>query len=87
MSFRINPKSSVIWSYLGTACLFGRLIFDGTHLGSANSAVIFCLFCILDYDIVLEVLEKLKEYAPYESSVFDLIGNIYKRLNRHDRAV
>jgi anaphase-promoting complex subunit 3 len=97
-----------------------------------STAVIFCLFCILDYEIMLllisqrseealavmekailadkknllpmyqkanilmglerfdealEVLEELKEYAPYESSVFALMGNIYKRRNMHERAM
>ncbi|GAU36090.1 hypothetical protein TSUD_277010 [Trifolium subterraneum] len=39
------------------------------------------------FDEALEVLEELKEYAPYESSVFALMGNIYKRRNMHERAM
>ncbi|MCH85546.1 cell division cycle protein 27-like, partial [Trifolium medium] len=44
---------------------------------------------LISSGIVLEILEELKEYAPYESSVFTLIGNIYiyKRRNMHERAM
>lgn len=39
------------------------------------------------FDEALEVLEELKEYAPRESSVFALMGNIYRRRNMHDKAM
>ena len=39
------------------------------------------------YDEALEVLEQLKEFAPRESSVYALMGRIYKRANLHDRAM
>lgn len=39
------------------------------------------------FDEALEVLEELKEYAPRESSVFALLGNIYRRRNMHDKAM
>ena len=35
----------------------------------------------------LEVLEELKDYAPRESSVYALMGKIYKRCNMHDKAM
>lgn len=38
-------------------------------------------------DGALEVLEELKEYAPRESSVYALMGRIYKRLNMYDKAM
>ncbi|PKI38223.1 hypothetical protein CRG98_041393 [Punica granatum] len=39
------------------------------------------------FDEALEVLEELKEYAPRESSVYALMGMIYKRLNMNDKAM
>lgn len=38
-------------------------------------------------DGALEVLEELKEYAPRESSVYALMGRIYKRRNMYDQAM
>lgn len=40
-----------------------------------------------NFDGALEVLEDLKEYAPRESSVYALMGKIYKRRNMHDQAM
>ncbi|MCI24969.1 cell division cycle protein 27-like, partial [Trifolium medium] len=52
---------------------------------------------LLDYEIMRLLISQrseealamslLKEYAPYESSVFALMGNIYKRRNMHERAM
>lgn len=39
------------------------------------------------FDEALELLEELKEYAPRESSVYALMGNIYRRRNMHERAM
>lgn len=39
------------------------------------------------FDEALEVLEELKEYAPRESSVYALMGKIYKRRNMHQKAM
>lgn len=38
-------------------------------------------------DGALAVLEELKEYAPRESSVYALMGSIYKRQNVFDKAM
>lgn len=38
-------------------------------------------------DEALQVLEELKEYAPHESSVYSLMGSIYKHQNMHDKAM
>jgi anaphase-promoting complex subunit 3 len=38
------------------------------------------------FEEAVEVLDELKEYAPFEISVFALKGIIYKRRNMHDRA-
>lgn len=39
------------------------------------------------YHDALEVLEQLKEVAPRESSVFFLMGKIYKRLDLPEKAM
>lgn len=39
------------------------------------------------FDEALGVLEELKEYAPGESSVYALMGKIYKRHNMHEKAM
>ena len=45
------------------------------------------LVSLENFDEALEVLEELKEYIPRESSVFALMGNIYKRHNMHEKAM
>lgn len=35
----------------------------------------------------LNNLEQLKEFAPRESSIYALMGKIYKRLNMHEKAM
>lgn len=39
------------------------------------------------FDEALEALEELKEYAPRESSIYALMGKIYKQRNMHDKAM
>ena len=39
------------------------------------------------FDEALQVLEELKEYAPRESSVYALMGKIYKRRYMHEKAM
>jgi anaphase-promoting complex subunit 3 len=45
------------------------------------------LVSLENFDEALQVLEELKEYIPSESSVFALMGNIYKRRNMHEKAM
>lgn len=45
------------------------------------------LMSLENFDEALEVLDELKEYAPRESSVYALMGKIYKRRNMHERAM
>lgn len=40
-----------------------------------------------DFNGALKVLEELKEYAPRESSVYALMGKIYKRRLMYDKAM
>lgn len=45
------------------------------------------LMSLENFDEALEILEELKEYAPRESSVYALMGKIYKRRNMHEKAM
>lgn len=45
------------------------------------------LISLEKFDEALDVLEELKECAPRESSVYALMGNIYRRRNMHERAM
>ncbi|XP_071722429.1 cell division cycle protein 27 homolog B [Rutidosis leptorrhynchoides] len=98
MAYQINPRSSVIMSYLGTALhalqrneeaiemMEKAIITDKKNtLPMFQKASIFASLERLDE--ALEVLEELKEYAPSESSVYALMGRIYKRRNMHERAM
>ncbi|KAI5667806.1 hypothetical protein M9H77_17659 [Catharanthus roseus] len=98
MAFQINPRSSVIMSYLGTA--LHALKKDKEALEMIERAIIAdrknplplyqkanILLSMDNLDGALEVLEELKEYAPRESSVYALMGRIYKRLNMYDKAM
>ncbi|XP_042496293.1 cell division cycle protein 27 homolog B-like isoform X2 [Macadamia integrifolia] len=97
-AFQINPRSSVIMCYLGTAShalkrseealrmMEKAILADGKNpLPMYQKASI--LYSLEKLDEALKVLEELKEYAPRESSVYALMGKIYKRLNMHDRAM
>lgn len=45
------------------------------------------LVSLENLDEALEALEELKEFAPRESSIYALMGKIYKRSNMHDKAM
>ncbi|XP_059432667.1 cell division cycle protein 27 homolog B [Corylus avellana] len=98
MAFQINPCSSVIMCYLGTA--LHALKRDDEALVIMENAILAdkknplpmyqkanILVSLENFDQALEVLEELKEYIPRESSVFALMGNIYKRRNMHEKAM
>ncbi|XP_044472496.1 cell division cycle protein 27 homolog B-like isoform X2 [Mangifera indica] len=98
MAFQINPRSSVIMSYLGTALhalkrskeaievMEKAILADKKNpLPMYQKANI--LASLENFEEALEVLEELKEYAPRESSVYALMGKIYKRHNMHDKAL
>ncbi|KAI9192658.1 hypothetical protein LWI28_026160 [Acer negundo] len=98
MAFQINPRSSVIMSYLGTALhalqrseeaiemMEKAILADKKNpLPMYQKANI--LVSLENFDEALEVLEELKEYAPRESSVYALMGKIYKRCNIHEKAM
>ncbi|KAK6139553.1 hypothetical protein DH2020_026699 [Rehmannia glutinosa] len=98
MAFQINPLSSVIMSYLGTA--LHALKRNNEALEMMERAVLAdkknplplyqkanILVSMENLDGALAVLEELKEYAPCESSVYALMGSIYKRRNMYDKAM
>lgn len=45
------------------------------------------LLGLMKYEEALDELERLKEIAPHESSMYALMGKIYKQLNILDKAV
>ncbi|KAL9440705.1 hypothetical protein AB3S75_019386 [Citrus x aurantiifolia] len=98
MAFQINPHSSVIMSYLGTA--MHALKRSGEAIEMMEKAILAdkknplpmyqkanILLSLEKFDEALEVLEELKEYAPRESGVYALMGKIYKRRNMHEKAM
>ncbi|KAK7340772.1 hypothetical protein VNO77_21485 [Canavalia gladiata] len=98
MAFQINPRSSVIMSYLGTALHALKrseealVVMEKAILADKKNPLPMyqkanVLMSLEKFDEALEVLEELKEYAPRESSVYALMGKIYKRRNMHERAM
>ncbi|XP_011048324.1 PREDICTED: cell division cycle protein 27 homolog B isoform X2 [Populus euphratica] len=98
MAFQINPCSSVIMSYLGTALhalkrneealeMMERAILADKKNPLPMYQKANILVSLESFGEALEVLKELKEYAPRESSVYALMGRIYKRRNIHDEAM
>ncbi|ESW11331.2 hypothetical protein PHAVU_008G021500 [Phaseolus vulgaris] len=98
MAFQINQRSSVIMSYLGTALHALKrseealMIMEKAILADKKNPLPMyqkanILLSLEKFEEALEVLEELKEYAPRESSVYALMGRIYKRRNMHERAM
>lgn len=97
-AFQINPHSSVIMSYLGTS--LHSLKRNAEALRMMEKAIIAdkknplpmyqkanILVSLEDLDGALEDLEELKEYVPHESSVYALMGKIYKHRRMYDHAM
>ncbi|CAM8977687.1 unnamed protein product [Rhodiola kirilowii] len=98
MAYQIHPRSSVIMSYLGTALHALQksaealeMMDKAVEADKKNPLPMYqkanILVSMEYYEEALQVLEELKEYAPRESSVYALMGRIYKRLNMHDKAM
>lgn len=98
MAYQINPCSSVIMSYLGTA--LHALKRTEEALETMDKAILAdkknplpmyqkatILMSLEKYDEALEILQELKEYAPRETSIYALMGRIYKRRNMYDKAM
>ncbi|CAA7408019.1 unnamed protein product [Spirodela intermedia] len=97
-AFRINPRSSVLMCYLGMALHSLKRYKDALEMmeraivaDAKNPLPMYqkanILVSLERYDEALRVLDQLKEFAPRESSVYALMGKIYKRGNMHDRAM
>ncbi|XP_071696842.1 cell division cycle protein 27 homolog B-like isoform X2 [Rutidosis leptorrhynchoides] len=97
-ALQINPRSSVIMCYLGTS--LHSLKRNEEALAMMEKAIIAdkmnplpmyqkanILVSLEDFDGALQVLEELKEYAPHESSVYALMGKVYKRRSMYDKAM
>ncbi|KAL8236041.1 hypothetical protein R6Q59_017122 [Mikania micrantha] len=97
-ALNINLCSSVIMCYLGTS--LHALKRNEEALAMMEKAIIAdkknplpmyqkanILVSMEDFDGALIVLEELKEYAPHESSVYALMGKIYKRRLMYDKAM
>ncbi|KAF7851880.1 hypothetical protein BT93_L2025 [Corymbia citriodora subsp. variegata] len=98
MALEINPCSSVIMSYLGTALHALKrsekalMMMEKAILADRKNPLPMyqkanILISLEKLDEALEVLEELKEYAPRESSVYALMGKIYKSRNMHAQAM
>ncbi|XP_020584818.1 cell division cycle protein 27 homolog B [Phalaenopsis equestris] len=97
-AYHINPRSSIIMSYLGMA--LHSLKRNDEALVLIDKAIIAdkknplpmyekanILVSLERYDEALNVLKQLIEFSPRESSVYALMGKIYKILNMHDKAM
>ncbi|XP_038880140.1 cell division cycle protein 27 homolog B isoform X1 [Benincasa hispida] len=98
MAFQINPRSSVVMSYLGTSLHALKRSEDAMMMmekailaDKKNPLPMYqkanILVSLERFDEALQVLEELKEYAPRESSVYALMGKIYKRRYMHEKAM
>ncbi|KAK9130986.1 hypothetical protein Sjap_011473 [Stephania japonica] len=97
-AFQINPRSSVIMCYLGTALhtlkrsdealqMMERAILADRKNPLPMYQKANILMSLERFDEALQNLEELKEHAPRESSVYALMGRIYKRRNEHEKAM
>ncbi|KAG2612934.1 hypothetical protein PVAP13_4KG324000 [Panicum virgatum] len=97
-AFQINPRSSVLMCYLGMA--LHSLKRNEEALDMMEKAIAadkknplpkyqkaLILSGLQKYAEALEELERLKEIAPHESSMYALMGKIYRQLNILDKAV
>ncbi|XP_017978175.1 PREDICTED: cell division cycle protein 27 homolog B [Theobroma cacao] len=97
-AYQINPYSSVIMYYLGTTLeslkrseealemMEKAIVTDNKNpLPKYNKAKM--LVTLGKLNEALEILEELKECNPRESSIYALIGEIYKQHKKHDKAM
>ncbi|XP_077215925.1 cell division cycle protein 27 homolog B-like isoform X2 [Tasmannia lanceolata] len=97
-AFQINPRSSVLMCYLGMALHALKrnegaleMIEKAILADKKNPLPMYqkanILLSLERFDEALNDLEQLKENAPRESSVWALMGKIYKRLGMHGKAM
>ncbi|KAG8094840.1 hypothetical protein GUJ93_ZPchr0012g18902 [Zizania palustris] len=97
-AFLINPCSSVLMCYLGMALhalkrsgdaleMMDKAIFADKKNPLPKYQKALILLGLQKYPEALDELERLKEIAPHESSMYALMGKIYKQINVLDKAV
>ncbi|RXH74616.1 hypothetical protein DVH24_029337 [Malus domestica] len=97
-AFQINPRSSVIMTYLASALHALKrseealvMMEKAIRADKKNPLPMYhkasILMSLEKFDEALAVLEDVKEYSPRESSVYALMGKIYKRRNMHEKAM
>ncbi|TQE02397.1 hypothetical protein C1H46_012036 [Malus baccata] len=97
-AFQINPRSSVIMTYLASALHALKrseealvMMEKAIRADKKNPLPMYhkasILMSLEKFDEALAVLEEVKEYSPRESSVYALMGKIYKRRNMHEKAM
>ena len=97
-AIQINPASAILLCYLGivqhaqnkSLMALGNMekasaLDDTIPLVKFNKAVV--LTAINRNEEALEELTKLKRIAPKESSVYFLMGKVFKKLGQHDNAM
>ncbi|KAK9014039.1 hypothetical protein V6N11_005212 [Hibiscus sabdariffa] len=97
-AYHINPFSSVIMYYLGTT--LEALKRSGEALEMMEKAIVMnnknplpkyskakLLVTLGKLNEALEILEELKECTPHESSIYALMGEIYKQHKEYDKAM
>uniref|UniRef100_A0ACD5UHT5 Uncharacterized protein n=1 Tax=Avena sativa TaxID=4498 RepID=A0ACD5UHT5_AVESA len=97
-AFQINPRSSVLMCYLGMALhalkrnedaleMMDKAIFSDKKNPLPKYQKALILVGLKKYPEALDELERLRAIAPRESSMYALMGKIYKQLNILDKAV
>ncbi|WOK95310.1 cell division cycle protein [Canna indica] len=97
-AYNINPRSSVLMCYVGMALNSLKRNHDALEIleqaisaDKQNPLPVYqkanVLVSLERYDEALQELEQLTETAPHESSVYALMGKIYKRLELHEKAM
>ncbi|XP_039053686.1 cell division cycle protein 27 homolog B-like [Hibiscus syriacus] len=97
-AYHINPFSSVIMYYLGTT--LEALKRSGEALEMVEKAIVTdkknplpkyskakLLVTLGKLNEALKILEELKESTPHESSIYALMGEIYKQHKKYDKAM
>ncbi|ONK74855.1 uncharacterized protein A4U43_C03F10820 [Asparagus officinalis] len=97
-AYRINQRSSIIMCYLGMALHSLKrneealeIIEEAILADKKNPLPVYqkanILLSLERCDEALKHLEQVKEFTPCESSIYALMGKIYKRLNMHAKAM
>ncbi|KAJ8498732.1 hypothetical protein OPV22_009284 [Ensete ventricosum] len=97
-AYNINPRSSVLMCYLGMGLHSLKRNHEALEImeqaisaDKQNPLPVYqkanILVSLKRYDEALKELDQLSESAPHESSIYALMGKIYKRLEMHEKAM